>query len=98
MSIRLTKKDMSGSNYTEQFTDRNLLTFLHDMTALLLNRQNVHSLYYLLLLLFPSLCHILYFDAAKFPKLFSLIYFTVYVVRQRDENEIVIETRPIKTK
>ncbi len=82
MSIRLMKKGMSGSNYTEQFTDRNLLTFLHDMTALLLNRQNVHSLYYLLLHVFSSLCHILYFDAAKFSiKLFSLIYFTVYVVR-----------------
>ncbi len=38
------------------------------------------------------------FDAAKFStKLFSLIYFTVSVVRQGDEYEIVTETRPIKT-
>ncbi len=55
-------------------------------------------MYYLLLHLFASLCHILYFDAAKFSvKLFSLIYFTVSVVRQRDEYEIVTETQPIKT-
>ncbi len=46
-----------------------------------------------------SLCaHILYFDAAKFSiKQFSIIYFTVSVVRQRKEYEKVIETRPIKT-
>ncbi len=55
-------------------------------------------IYYLLLHLFASQCHILYFDAAKFSiKLFSLIYFTVSVVRQQDEYEIVIETQPIKT-
>ncbi len=46
-----------------------------------------------------TLCHILYFDAAKFSiKQFSLVYFTVSVVRQLDEYEIVTETRPIKTK
>ncbi len=84
---------------TEQFTDTNLFTFsLHDRAALLLNRKNVHSLYYLLLHLFASLCHTLYSDAAKFSiKLFSFIYFTVSVVRQRDEYKIVIETWPIKT-
>ncbi len=43
--------------------------------------------------------HILYFDAAKFSiKQFSLIYFTVSVVRQWNEYEKVIETRPIMTK
>ncbi len=39
-----------------------------------------------------------YFDAAKFSiKLFSLTYFSVSVVRQQNEYEIVTETRPIKT-
>ncbi len=48
---------------------------------------------------FPLCAHILYFDAAKLSiKLFSLIYFTVSVVRQRNEYEIVTETRPIKTR
>ncbi len=46
----------------------------------------------------PLCAHILYFDAAKFSiKQFSFIYFTVSVVRQRNEYEKVIETRPIKT-
>ncbi len=55
-------------------------------------------IYYLLLHLFASMCHILYFDAAKFSiQLFSLIYFTVTVVRQWNEYEIVTETRHIKT-
>ncbi len=41
----------------------------------------------------------LYFDAAKFSiKLFSLVYFSVSIVRQRNEYEIMTETRPIKTK
>ncbi len=48
---------------------------------------------------FASLCHILYFDAAKFSiKLFSFINVTVSVLRQRDENEIVTEMQPIKTR
>ncbi len=48
---------------------------------------------------FPLCAHILYFDEAKFSiKLFSLVYFTVSVVRQRNEYEIVTETRPIKTR
>ncbi len=56
--------------------------------------QNVH----LLLDLFASLCPYTVFDAAKFLiKQFSFIYFTVSVVRQQDEYEIVTETRPIKT-
>ncbi len=38
------------------------------------------------------------FEAAKFSiKQFSLIYFSVSVVRQWNEYEIVTETRPIKT-
>ncbi len=46
-----------------------------------------------------TLCaHVLYFDAGKFLiKLFSLIHFTVSVVRQQNEYEIVTETRSIKT-
>ncbi len=44
---------------------------------------------------FPIFAHILYFDEAKFS--IKLVYFTVSVVRQRNENEIVTETRPIKT-
>ncbi len=40
---------------------------------------------------------ILYFNAAKFSiKLFYFIYFTVYVVSQRDKYEIVTETQPFK--
>ncbi len=39
---------------------------------------------------------ILYFNAAKFAKLFYFIYLTVYVVSQRDEYEIMTETRPFK--
>ncbi len=40
---------------------------------------------------------ILYFNAAKFSiKLFYFIYFTVSVVSQRDEYEIVTETHPFK--
>ncbi len=46
----------------------------------------------------PLCAHILYFDVAKFStKQFSFIYFTVSVVRQRNEFEKVIEMRPIKT-
>ncbi len=37
------------------------------------------------------------FNAAKFSiKLFYFIYLTVYVVSQRDEYEIMTETRPFK--
>ncbi len=46
---------------------------------------------------FPLFAHILYFDAAKFSiKQFLFIYLTVSVVRQWNEYEKVIETRPIK--
>ncbi len=44
---------------------------------------------------FPIFAHILYFDEAKFS--IKLVYFTVSVVRQRNEYEIVTEMRPIKT-
>ncbi len=47
---------------------------------------------------FPLCAHLLYFDEAKFSiKQFSLVCFTVSVVRQRNEYEIMTETRPIKT-
>ncbi len=46
----------------------------------------------------PLCAHLLYFNAAKFSvKLFSLIYFTVSVVKQRNEYEKVTVTQPIKT-
>ncbi len=55
-----------------------------------------YIIYYYICL--PLCAHILYFDAAKFSiKLFSFVYFTVSVVRQQNEYEIVTETRPIKT-
>ncbi len=44
---------------------------------------------------FPIFAHILYFDEAKFS--IKLVYFTVSVVRQQNEYEIVTETWPIKT-
>ncbi len=47
---------------TLQFTYSNLFTFFAGQGSSLLNMQNVHSLLHL----FASLCHILYFDAAKF--------------------------------
>ncbi len=54
------------------------------------------TLYYYIRL--PLCAHILYFDSAKFSiKLFWLVYFTVSVVRQRNEYEIVTETQPIET-
>ncbi len=53
-------------------------------------------IYYLLLHLFTSLCHILYFDAAKFSiKQFLMIYINLSVIRRRNEYEIVTETQSI---
>ncbi len=82
------KKEIPGSHYfflcTEQFTDTNLFTFLQDRAAV----QNVHVLSIIRFVCLSLCAHIglLYFDAAKFSiKLFSLIYFTVSVVRQREE-------------
>ncbi len=72
--------------------NKTVYVFAGQVNSLLLNKQNV----LLLLHLFASLCHILNFDAAKFSiKLYTLVY--VSVVRQRDEYEIVTETRLIKT-
>ncbi len=79
MSIRRMKKEIPGSHYfflcTEQFTYTSLFTFSQDRAAHFFWTCKMY-IYYLLLDLFASLCHILYFDAAKFSiKLFSFIYF-----------------------
>ncbi len=45
-----------------------------------------------------SLCHILYFDVAKLSiKQFLLVYFSISIVRKRNEYEIVTETWTNKT-
>ncbi len=73
--------------YSEQLTYTNLFTFSQDRAAHFFWTCKLY-IYYLLLHLFASLCHILYFDEAKFSiKLFSLVYFSVSVVRQQDEYE-----------
>ncbi len=67
MSIRHMKKENQGSHYFSFFALSNLLTqtffdtniFAGQGSSLLLNMQNVHSLYCLLWHLFASLCHIL---------------------------------------
>ncbi len=60
--------------------------------------QNLHLLVIIAFVCLSVPHTVAYLDAAKFSiKLFSLIYFPVSVVRQRDEYEIVTETRPIKT-
>ncbi len=70
--------------------------FVGQDSSLLLNMQNVFIIYYYICL--PLCAHILYFDGAKFSiKQFSLVYFTVSVVRRWGEYELVTETRPIKT-
>ncbi len=84
---------------SEQFTDTSLFTFSQDRAALL-NMQNLHLLF-IITFVFLSVPHtvIAYFDAAIFSiKLFSFIYLIISVVRQRDEYEIMTETRPIKTR
>ncbi len=84
--IKHMKTFIPGSHYFSFFALSKLLTqpclhFLHDRTALLLNMQHVHSLYYLISL--PRFAHILYFHAPNFLiKQISLIYFTVSVVKQ----------------
>ncbi len=90
------------SHYFSFFALSNLLTqtvyiFAGQGSSLLLNMLNVHSLYCLLLHLFASLCHMLYFDAAKFSKKqFSFIYFNVSVVRQRNEYEKLLKRDPLR--
>ncbi len=84
---------------SEQFTDTSLFTFSQDRAALL-NMQNLHLLF-IITFVFLSVPHTVmaYFDAAIFSiKLFSFIYLIISVVRQRDEYEIMTETRPIKTR
>ncbi len=54
-----------------------------------------YIIYYCICL--PLCAHIMYFDAAKFSiKQFSLIYFIVAVVRQRDGYALVTEARPLR--
>ncbi len=83
---------------TEQFTYTNLFTFLH--TGQFTSSEHAKCTYIIYCCICFLLCaHILYFHAAKFSiKLFSLIYLTISVVRQRNEYGKVIETRPSKTR
>ncbi len=104
MSIRHMKKkniEIPGSHYFSFFALSNLLTqtCLHfRTTGQLTSSEHAKCKFIIYYYICLPLCHILHFDAAKFSiKLFSLIYFTVSVVRQRNEYEIVTETRPIKT-
>ncbi len=102
MSIRLMIKEIPGSHYFSFFALSNLLTqtCLHFCTQGSSSSENAKCtfiIYYYIC--FPLCAHILYFDEAKFSiKPFSLVYFTVSVVRQRNEYEIVTETRSIKTR
>ncbi len=90
------KKEITGSHYFSFIALSNLLTqtCLHFCTQCSSSSENAKCtfiIYYYIC--FPLCAHILYFDAAKFSiKLFSLVYFTVSVVRQRDDYEIVTET------
>ncbi len=103
MSIRHMKKEIQGSHYFSFFALSNLLThtftFLQDRAAQFFWTCKIYIAYIVYYYICLPLCaHILYFDAAKFLiKQFSFIYFTVSVVRQRNEYEKVIETQPIKT-
>ncbi len=94
MSIRHMKKEIPGSHYFSFFA----LSNLHKPVYIFAGQGSSSSehakctfiIYYYIC--FPLCAHILYFDAAKLSiKLFSLIYFTVSVVRQRNEYEIVTE-------
>ncbi len=103
MSIRHMKKEIPGSHYFSFFALSNLLTqtCLHFRTTGQLTFSEHAKCTYIIhyYICFPLCAHILYFDAAKFSiKLFSLIYLTVSVVRQRNEYEIVTETRVINTR
>ncbi len=96
MSIRHMKKEIQGSYYFSFFARSNLLTqtCLHFCTQSSSSSEHAKCTYIIYNYICLPLCaHILYFDAAKFSiKQFSLIYFTVSVVRQRNEYEIVTET------
>ncbi len=96
MSIRHMKRkniEIPGSHYFSFFALSNLLTqtCLHFHTTSSEHAKCTFIIYYYICL--PFCAHIQYSDAAKFSiKLFTLIYFTVSVVRQRNEYEIVTET------
>ncbi len=95
MSIRHMKNKFQVP-ITSFFALSNLLTqtclhFCTQGSSSYENAKYTFIIYYYIC--FPIFAHILYFDAAKFSiKLFSLVYFTVSVVRQRNEYEIVTET------
>ncbi len=97
------KKEIQGSHYFAYFALSNLLTqtclkLLQDRAAHFFWTCKMCIAYIVYYIFLPLSAHILYFDAAKFSiKQFSFIYFTVSVVRQRNEYEKVIETRPIET-
>ncbi len=98
MSVRHMKKEIPGSHYFSFFALSNLLTqtCLHFCTQGSSSSENAKCtfiIYYYIC--FPICAHILYFDEAKFS--IKLVYLTVSVVRQRNEYEIVTETRSIKT-
>ncbi len=91
MSIRHMKKkniEIPGSYYFSFFALSNLQTCLHfRRTGRLFFWTCQMYIYYLLLHLFAALCHILYFDAAKFSiKLFSLVYFFLFLLSDNRMN------------
>ncbi len=97
--IRHMKKEIPGSHYFsdfalycsfEQFTDTNLFTFLH--TGQLTSSEHAKCAFIITFvsLSVPTYCILMQLNA-------SFICFTVSVVRQRNEYEIVTETQPIKT-
>ncbi len=96
------KNEIPGSHYFSFFALSNLLTqtcLNFCRTGQLTSSEHAKCtciIYYCIC--FPLCAHIVYFDAAKCSiKQFSLISFTVSVVRQWDEYEIMSETRLIKT-
>ncbi len=89
MSIRHMKKEIPGSHYFSFFALSNLLTqtCLHFCrTGQLTSSEYANCAFIIFYYICIPLCaHILYFDAAKLSiKLFSLVYFRVSVVRQRN--------------
>ncbi len=97
MSIRHMKKKKykvpitSLSLHWAIYLHKPVYIFAGQGSSLLLNMQNVHLLL-INIIVFPLCAHILYFDKAKFSiKQFLFIYFTVSVVRQRNEYEKVIK-------
>ncbi len=103
MSIRHMEKQHRNTRFQLLlfFALRNLLTqvCLHVRTTRKLTFEHAKCTFIFYYFICFLLCaHILCFDAAKCSiKQFSFIYFTVSFVKQRNEHEIVTETRPIKT-